>query len=150
MNIHMFLKYFLWAPGALVVNVNIINGRAGVIRALALLWKCKVSTFLFCFAEMIELGKTNIHILGAAWLRGCGVAQRVRSGSIRARRGSISSPSACCRPKFDSRLGITGRFFLLSWPPMRRWRGTSANYGGWMNCRNGMEWMYVINNIKIN
>ncbi len=41
-----------------------------------------------------------------------------------------------------SRLGTPGRFFPLSGPAMRKWRGTSENGDGWMCFMNVIEWMY--------
>ncbi len=78
--------------------------------------------------------------------KGCGVAQRVRRSSVRMRSNSVVVRRLAVR---QARIWFSARhhrevfpIFPLSWPAMRRWRGTSANCDGWM--MNVMEWMYVL------
>ncbi len=60
--------------------------------------------------------------------------KKQRSAAHRVRRSSVESASACCKAGsssiLDSAVGNPRRFFPLSRPAMRRWRGTSANDDG--------------------
>ncbi len=94
----------------------------------------------FWIHEFLEIGwvhKTCDLAQSRVWL----VSDRVRRSSDRVRRSSEGCDVAQmvvrqlavrqARVRF-SRLGIPGRFFPLSWPAMRRWRGTSTRGDEWM------------------